>query len=85
MLLSSSKQENCTATRSLAAIIQIKDSSHSFVNELLGGFDRRNYTREETIQGRKLYEELRFATRADMCCFLVQNKKIVQQLVVLLR
>ena len=32
VLLSSSKQQNCTASRSLAAIIQIKDSSHSSVN-----------------------------------------------------
>ena len=29
----------------------------------LGGFDRGNYSREETIQGRKLYEEIRYISR----------------------
>ena len=28
--------------------------------KLLGGFDRGNYSREETVQGRKLYEEIRY-------------------------
>ena len=28
--------------------------------QLLGGFDRGNYSKEETIQGRKVYEEIRY-------------------------
>ena len=28
--------------------------------QLLGGFDRRNYLKEEIIQGKKLYEEVRY-------------------------
>ena len=28
--------------------------------KLLGGFDRGNYSREETIQGRKLFAEIRY-------------------------
>ena len=28
--------------------------------QLLGGFDRRNYSKEESIQGKKLYEEVRY-------------------------
>ena len=27
----------------------------------LGGFDRGNYSKEESIQGRKLYEEIRYS------------------------
>ena len=29
---------------------------------VLGGFDWGNYSKEETIQGRKLYEEIRYVS-----------------------
>ena len=31
----------------------------------MGGFDRGNYSKEETIQGRKLYEEIRYIEISD--------------------
>ena len=41
--------------------------------KFLGGFDRGNYSREETIQGRKLFAEIRYSVSAE----INQGRKLI--------
>jgi hypothetical protein len=45
-----------------ATIIQVRKLIKGGNYYLLGGFDRGNYLREETTQGRKLFAEIRYLT-----------------------